>query len=115
MAVGPPQAGKTGFQAGTVMQYTLYVHQGVVDSNQAIAGPSGWLISVISAGVSGPRVSAAAFCSAWAAVRMPGIGTVRGLRASGQPGAPWRGTAAAGRRVADGVQPGQPGGSGGRR
>ena len=47
------------------------------------------LISASWAGVSGPSVSAAAFCSAWATVRMPGMGTVRGLRASSQPSAPW--------------------------
>src|SRR5215472_11927283 len=46
-------------------------------------------ISAISSSASGARLSAAAFCSACATVRMPGIGTVRGLRASSQHSAPW--------------------------
>jgi hypothetical protein len=35
VAVGPPQAGNNQLPAGTVLQYTLYVHQGVVNSTRA--------------------------------------------------------------------------------
>jgi len=35
VADGPPQAGNNQLPAGTVMQYTLYVHQGLVNSTSA--------------------------------------------------------------------------------
>jgi hypothetical protein len=41
VAVGPPQAGNNRLPAGTIMQYTLYVHQGVVSSSRAPARAAG--------------------------------------------------------------------------
>jgi hypothetical protein len=41
VAAGPPQAGDNQLPAGTVMQYTLYVHQGLVNSTSARPAPSG--------------------------------------------------------------------------
>jgi hypothetical protein len=35
VAAGPPQAGNNQLPVGTVLQYTLYVHQGVVNSTRA--------------------------------------------------------------------------------
>lgn len=40
VAVGPPQAGNNRLPAGTVMQYTLYLHQGLVGSASATPAPS---------------------------------------------------------------------------
>ena len=40
VAVAPPEAGNNQLPAGTVMQYTLYVQQGVVDSDRATPVPS---------------------------------------------------------------------------
>jgi len=39
IAVGPPQAGNNRLPAGTPMQYTLYVHEGVVNSSRALPHP----------------------------------------------------------------------------
>jgi hypothetical protein len=40
VAVGPLQAGNNRLPAGTVMQYTLYLHQGLVGSLSATPAPS---------------------------------------------------------------------------
>ena len=48
--------------------------------------PSSRVICAIAVAGGGPSRSVAAFCSAWAAVWILGIGTVRGLRASSQRG-----------------------------
>jgi hypothetical protein len=41
VAVGPPQAGNNQLPAGTVLQYTLYLHEGVVGSDSATPVPTG--------------------------------------------------------------------------
>ncbi len=41
VAAGPPQAGNNRLPAGTVMQFTLYVHEGVVSSDRAAPAGAG--------------------------------------------------------------------------